>query len=80
MLQSVGSDQVTVAVADAQKRFSLRDIPPGDYRLYAWDDLDDVEYRNPQYLKTFQNKSTSLTVDGNAPITDVELTTIDSDK
>ncbi len=80
VLQPVGSDQVTVAVTDEQKRFSLRNLPPGDYRLYAWDDLDDVEYRNPQYLKTFQNKSTSLTVDDNAPIPDVKLTAIDADR
>lgn len=80
VLQPVGSDQVTVAVADEQKRFSLRNLPPGEYRLYAWDDLENVEYRNPQYLKTFRNKSTSLTVDENAPITDVELTAIQADR
>jgi hypothetical protein len=80
VLQSVGSNQVIVAMADEQRHFSLRNLPPGDYRLYAWDDLDDVEYRNPQYLKTFQNKSTSLTVDDNAPIPDVKLTAIDADR
>jgi hypothetical protein len=80
VVQPVGSDQVVVALADQQRHFSLQNLPPGDYRLYAWDDLEDVEYRNPQYLKTFRNKSTSLTVDENAPITDVELTAIQADR
>jgi hypothetical protein len=40
VLQSVGSNQVIVAMADEQRHFSLRNLPPGDYRLYAWDDPD----------------------------------------
>ena len=80
VVQPVGSDQVVVALADQQRHFSLHNLPPGDYRVYAWDDLENVEYRNPQYLKTFQNKSTSLTVDENVPITDLQLNAIQADR
>jgi hypothetical protein len=80
IVQPAGSDQVLVVLANQQRHFRLQNLPPGDYRLYAWDDLKDVEYRNPRYLKTFQNKSTTLTVNENEPITDVELTTIDADR
>lgn len=80
VVQPVGSDEVLVALADQQRHFSLQNIPPGDYRVYAWDDLENVEYRNPQYLKTFQNKSTSLTVDENVPITDLQLNAIQADR
>jgi hypothetical protein len=80
VLQPVGSHQAIVAMADDQGEFRLRNLPPGSYRLYAWDDLKDVEYKNPLYLSKFQNKSTNLTVDENAPITQLKLTAIDADR
>jgi hypothetical protein len=33
--------------------FSVGAIPPGDYRIYAFDSLENVEYMNPAVLATF---------------------------
>lgn len=80
VVQRVGSNQVFVALADQQRHFSFQDLPPGDYRLYAWDDLDHVEYRNPQFLNAFKNRSTSVTLDEDAPNANVELTAMEADR
>ncbi len=80
VVQRVGSNQVFVALADQQRHFGLQDLPPGDYRLYAWDDLDHVEYRNPQFLNAFKNRSTSVTLDDDAPNANVELTAMEADR
>lgn len=80
VVQRVGSNQVYVALADQQRHFGFQDLPPGDYRVYAWDDLDEVEYRNPKFLNAFKNRSTSLTLGEDAPNAHVELTPMDADR
>jgi hypothetical protein len=78
--QLVGGEQVLVALTDTQGRYSLKDLPPGDYELYAWNDLDEVEYHNPQYLKKFEDKTTTLTIHSDSPITGVNLRAMEDDR
>jgi hypothetical protein len=80
VVQPMDGGTVALAWVDDQRRFTIRSLSPGDYRLFAWANLDDVEYRNPQYLKIFLEKSTSITVKDNSQITDVDLTAIASDQ
>ena len=76
VVQPMDGGAATLALLDKQRHFTIRNLPPGDYRLFAWSNLDDVEYRNPQYLKAFIKNSTVITVSDNSQITDVDLTAI----
>jgi hypothetical protein len=56
------SDLLKRATTDATGNFHIKDVAPGDYRVYAWEiDLD----QNPQsaeFRKLFDGKSAALTV------------------
>ncbi len=40
--------------------FTARNLPPGDYTVYAWDDLRTVEYAEPDWMR--QNASAGVAV------------------
>ena len=42
--------------------FSIQNIPPGDYRLYAWDAMDDDRYCDPDFLLQMAEQSTPVSI------------------
>lgn len=66
--------------ADNNRQFELSHIPPGEYRIYAWSDLDRVEFENPAYLAAFKDKSKTVTVDEKGHVHEDELTVIESNQ
>jgi len=40
------------AMTDASGRFTIRGITPGDYKLFAWTDLDPGSYFEPSLLQS----------------------------
>ncbi len=46
-------------------RFSLPPVPPGTYRLYAWEDLETAQHYDPGFLKPYESKSVQVTVTEN---------------
>jgi hypothetical protein len=52
-------DRYRKTVADQAGRFSLHGIPPGDYTLFAWEDVDSEAYYNPDFLKTYEGQGTA---------------------
>jgi protocatechuate 3,4-dioxygenase beta subunit len=47
-------------------RFTLPQVAPGTYRLYAWDDLDIAQHYDPEFLKAWESNSLLITVRENA--------------
>jgi protocatechuate 3,4-dioxygenase beta subunit len=39
---------------DSNGQFVLRAIPPGDYSLFAWEDIEDGAWTNNEYLKSIE--------------------------
>jgi len=37
-------------------KYVLRQVPPGDYRILAFDAPQELEYRNPVVLRTYESK------------------------
>ena len=50
------------ARADAAGHFRFAFIAPGKYTIYAWDDVSQVEYANPDWMRRFA-EGTRLTVE-----------------
>ncbi len=51
-----------IATTDQNGHFSLTGIPPGEYKLYAWEDIEPGAYLNPEFLKPHEGKATKLSL------------------
>ncbi|HOK46590.1 MAG TPA: carboxypeptidase-like regulatory domain-containing protein [Bryobacteraceae bacterium] len=56
------SDLFRSAVADDSGSFVLRGIPPGNYRLLAWEDVEDGAWLDPDFLRGFERSGETLSI------------------
>jgi len=45
---------------DPNGRFTIRGIPPGDYKIFAWESLEPYEYFDPDFLKRDEQRGQSM--------------------
>jgi hypothetical protein len=50
---------------DQYGRFRLRGIAPGDYKLFAWEDVEPGEWQDPDFLKRFESRGESFSINEN---------------
>ncbi len=50
------------ANTDQYGHFTLGGIAPGEYKLYAWEDIDFGAWQDPEFLKPFESKGESVSV------------------
>jgi hypothetical protein len=46
----------------ANGKFDFRGVAPGNYSLFSWDDVEEHEWDDPEFLKPFQSKAVSVHV------------------
>jgi hypothetical protein len=49
-------DLYSTARSDQNGRFTFRGIPPGDYKIFAWEALEQFAYYDPDVLRIFEAK------------------------
>jgi protocatechuate 3,4-dioxygenase beta subunit len=59
------SDAYFKVVSELDGEFALNDIPPGGYKLFAWEDVPAGAYQYPEFLRAFEDRGTSVTVGPN---------------
>ena len=47
---------------DLHGKFSMAGLHPGEYKLFAWDDVEDTAWMDPEYLKPQESKGTLVKV------------------
>ncbi|PYU63428.1 MAG: hypothetical protein DMG55_00550 [Acidobacteria bacterium] len=62
---------------DQNGRYILQGIAPGEYKLFAWEDIETGAYRDPDFLRRYEDRGESLHVEENGRYT-VELKVIPS--
>jgi hypothetical protein len=50
-------------ITDQNGGFTLRGIPPGDYKLFAWEEIERGAYRDPAFLRRFEDRGESVEVE-----------------
>lgn len=60
VLQSLESGEITLINGDKNRHFHTDGLAPGHYRLFAWEDLNDVPYLDPTSLARYENQSTNV--------------------
>ncbi|MBI3668020.1 MAG: carboxypeptidase regulatory-like domain-containing protein [Acidobacteria bacterium] len=59
---------------DQNGRFTLRGIPPGEYKLFAWEDIERGAYQDPEFLKPFEERGHACQVQaGGAQAVELQL-------
>jgi hypothetical protein len=56
-------------VTDHLGAFSFSGLPPGEYKAFAWERLSGDAFRNPNFVKEYETRATSVTVKAGATST-----------
>jgi hypothetical protein len=73
VVQSVEDNDIRTLETDARRHFAIHGLRPGQYLIYAWPSLDQVEYRNPMFLNRFKDNSTAVSLDNSEHAQQVEI-------
>jgi len=55
-------DLIRTAIANERGQFSLKDVVPGAYDIFAWQGVDPEAINSPEFRRLFKSKSTTLAV------------------
>jgi hypothetical protein len=69
------SDRYKSAITDESGRYQFKGIPPGDYRLIAWEDVDSGAWFNAQFLAAYERYAMPLKVEEGQSLT-IEVSVI----
>jgi hypothetical protein len=47
---------------DQNGSYLVKNIPPGEYKAFAWEDIDPGAYTDPEFLKPFESKGEAVTI------------------
>jgi hypothetical protein len=50
-------------MTDQHGAFDIRSIPPGEYSLLAWEDIDPGTWLIPELLREFEGRAQKITID-----------------
>ena len=50
------------SVSDQNGRFSLKNLSPGEYKLFAWEDVEYGAYVDPDFLGPVENRGQSISI------------------
>ena len=56
-------------------RFQFENVPPGDYQVYAWEDIEKLTWQEPRLMRAYESQGTPLHIDEGRKAT-IELTAI----
>jgi len=50
------------AAVDPAGHFTIAGIAPGEYKLFAWEQIEDGAYQDPEFLKPYENQGQAVTI------------------
>jgi hypothetical protein len=56
-------EMYSVKVTDGFGRFSLSGLPPGDFKLFAWEPVQGTNYTDPDFLQAFEDRGTPVHIE-----------------
>jgi hypothetical protein len=62
------ADLFKAASTDEAGRYNMRDVAPGDYKLFAWEALDGSEFFDQDFLKQCEVPGKAVHVDESAKL------------
>ena len=59
-------DLLKMATSGEDGRFTLKDVGPGSYKLYAWGDIEPGSHLDPEMLAKYDSKAQKVAIKANA--------------
>ncbi len=59
----------STALSDSNGHFALQGIPPGNYSLFAWEQIDNGAYMDPEFLRSYEDRGKAVEVDPRSRMT-----------
>src|SRR5262249_5188655 len=56
------SDYYANIIADQEGHFRFRNVRPGDYKLFAWEQVPEYAWMDPDYMRELESKGTAVNV------------------
>lgn len=50
-------------ISDQNGRYTLQGIAPGEYKLFAWEDIEPGAYRDPEFLRRYEDRGEPLRIE-----------------
>jgi len=63
------SDAYFSTTTDTNGQFTFNNVPPGRYKLFAWEDIPAGAYQYPDFIRRYEDRGVSITVNGNSAVT-----------
>jgi hypothetical protein len=57
------SDLFSFKATDTLGRFSMLGLPPGDFKLFAWEPRDGVSFSDPDFIKDYEERGTRVHIE-----------------
>ena len=71
------TDLYKETTADPYGHFALMGIPPGEYKLFAWQAIELEAYQDPAFLRPYEDQGVPVTVQAKGYLT-LQLSVIPS--
>ena len=55
-------DLVRTATTDPSGRFRLDRVAPGDYKVFAWNEVSDGDWQDPDVMRAYEERGTPIRV------------------
>jgi 5-hydroxyisourate hydrolase-like protein (transthyretin family) len=55
-------DMYRTTTTDALGQFHLEGIPPGDYKVFSWEDVETGAWQDPDFIRTFEDRGKPVSV------------------
>lgn len=73
VVESIASHTSEMVPVDAQGRFKVNKLAPGEYLLYGWADVGEMAYDSSSFLRRYKNKGVRIDLDNGALASDLEI-------
>jgi protocatechuate 3,4-dioxygenase beta subunit len=66
--QRTRTDLFRPAITDQSGRFTFTNTPPGEYRLFSWEAIDNQSFYDPEVLKQYEQQGKAIQVTENSAL------------
>jgi len=79
LIPTVGKSWPVKQSLDDNGNFQFAGLPPGKYATFAWEEVDDDRWKDPDFRKKYESRATEVTV-GPREIQNVQLRVIPAEE